>query len=1412
MIFEYSMKGEKLLKQKRKIYSKFTAVFLAIITLLSMFPVMSVDAAGGQTTITLKRGDEYFYSSNATRTMIEMTADGKQVYCVQPDLDAPPNGVYRTDKGNLKEITSSDSKYEMYRKALYYCYGGDGFNTTNNAFKTDTSKHQLTYTGNTPSAFMGNLKCSQYGLEYTTLNGNRLHYMYTHLLMSYIYYGESTYKSRLVAWIPNSGYAEQVKELYNAVKAAPMPPISTKLYMLDIGNKYQKVIVVRNSIRLQLQKSTNNSRAKYTSLAGAKYNIYLNKSCTEDSYFGYITTDSDGYGRYGSGPIVNGVNQGAEVPTQTYYCQEVIPPKGFALDNTVYEFKKTSTSVSGSVVYRVNSKDNPYIKLQLMKSSANPDITNENNCYSLEGAKYNIYKGTSFETSSLFGYITTDSDGYGRYGKGSETVRNTDVKDKGTIAYDKISGNNVELGYDIKFYAQEVEAPPGYKLDETVYEFKDCGSISSDGVRIFRAVNTAGNQPSDKAINDPVGIILQKKNAITGETTNQGLGGAVFQIQYYSTVIDKNYDVSSGEAAPALDSESLKRTWYIRTDEDGTTWLHEDYLADNESYVSDDFYYSSEQNPIPCLPVGTVVIKEVEAPPGYALSDITFYRPISEEKALIAEDTNTPLEVPIDEQPANAYIGLHKMNKSGQGVPGAVYGLYTDENATALVSQLTTDTYGKGTFNYAAKVNQTYYIKEISAPPNYALDTTIYPVTPTIENSTVDTAVVQDIYEDSVKGNIVIKKTSNDGVVSNLYFALSDNLGNEYNAVATDSTGTAKYTGLPVYDSSNNKIKYTVKELGFKTTPGTKSYGGFTWTVKAENCISYKGAYYEGVANNTFSDCEYAYSRYYYGNKTEAINNSNGYTKTLTANSTVTYSFSNTVKTTDIEINKQSYDGKKSDFYFKVVDQNGKLYGEIKTNSEGVAKYSEKYSKPLLSCITVPNSAIALRIKYRVEELGFRTPGGTGSYYFPDNYIGLVVSDYKSDNLSTSTAITYDVYNYPDTGTLNIVKSSDDGYIANLWFKVSAYINWADEDEAPDYESTCLGYDSSGNEISEFYLQTDSSGKASSDSFVFYDTNGNQMAGLPVYVYGMTDWEITYIITELGLKDSDGTYYLPDRYVQNDDVSFNLLDNRSKTYTCHNSVKSGKLQIQKTSEDNEVGDIWFKVESSLGYTANFVTDSTGFTTEIDDLPIYVPATDNNELVTYKVTELGYLQSDGIYEIPFRYKTPKSVTVKLNTDGTVTFAHITNTLKTGSLKLTKKDSSGNAIAGSGWELYKSDGTAVACTQTGNGLYIYKGTADTATTCLAPKGTLSISNLPTGDYYLEEKVVPSGYMPYGKKLSVTISADNETTLYVEIPVTENKSVLSETGGTGTKQYYFISCSFLVAAITTITIYFKKRKNER
>lgn len=138
--------------------------------------------------------------------------------------------------------------------------------------------------------------------------------------------------------------------------------------------------------------------------------------------------------------------------------------------------------------------------------------------------------------------------------------------------------------------------------------------------------------------------------------------------------------------------------------------------------------------------------------------------------------------------PAKAYIGIHKLNQSGVGVANATYGLYADSACASLYDKLTTNADGKGTFAKSVDVGKTYYIKEITAPTGYELDETVYPVIATVDNATVDTAVIQTIYEDSVKADLKIKKSSTDGIVSNLWFAISDNLGNEYNAVSTDKT------------------------------------------------------------------------------------------------------------------------------------------------------------------------------------------------------------------------------------------------------------------------------------------------------------------------------------------------------------------------------------------------------------------------------------------------------------------------------------------------------------------------------------------------------------------------------------------------------------------------------------------------
>lgn len=1184
---------------------------------------------------------------------------------------------------------------------------------------------------------------------------------------------------------------------FEAVTGKPLlTPANTMTATSSAETTVANVTTAYNNMVSWCQKSVRNPSYTASSLSSAKsYQMSYNQS---NGQYSITLTDKNGTASVtkASDVIVSNSNVKVSVSGNkiTFTCSKnlgttvnvtmknsFLKEHGIKSKNSLYlitsnDFASYQTFAQGSN-YAV--KDGyvkltfpDVVKLQLQKSSSNTELTAGNGCYSLSGAEYGIY--TDKACTQKIGSITTNSSGYGSYSK--------------------------YVDASASYYAKETKAPKGYELDKTVYTFVSSGKKDSNGYAIFKAVSLSDKktEPKDNPVNDPVGIVLQKKNAVTGETTSQGLDGAVFSIEYYAQEIDKDYDVKADETAPALDSKNLKRTWYIQTDEDGKALLASKYLADG--YKSDEFYYTSAENPNPAVPIGTVVIREVKAPDGYSLSNVVFYRNLSDSVIAIMKDTNTPINVPIDEMPAKAYVGINKLNQSGIGVGGAVYGLYSDSACASLHDKLTTSADGKGTFAKSVDVGKTYYIKEITAPTGYELDDTVYPVIANEENSTVETAVIQTIYEDAVKADLKIKKSSTDGIVSNLWFAISDSLGNEYNAVSTDKNGEATVKGLRVYDDKGNKITYTVKELGFKTTLGAHSYGGYTWTIKKENAISYKGSYYEGVSNAVFSNCENAYSRYYYGKSSEAKSNANGKSFTLDESKTVTFNFQNTVSETDLTVKKTSYNGKVSGVWFEVQDENGKYYGSIVTDSSGTANYYNRYGYKLKSCLTVPNSAICIPIKYKVVEKGFL---GGSSYYFPDNYLEKAESEFKTANkYGTTSTLNYSVYNAPATGRININKTSEDGVIEGLSFKLESFDD--EREYGDDLIHTPMAYDAAGNEITSIVLTTDKNGKASTDNEQFYDVNGNTIDGILPYVFNQNGFQITYRLTEIGIKQSDGTYKFPSRYELKDAVEFTIYDTDEYTYTydCVNTVKTGSLQVQKTSEDDVVDGLYFEIScAETGFNEKVSTDLEGLSPEISDLPIY---NSNDELLKYKVTELGELNEDGTYSLPYKYNKPKSVTVTLNSD-TVVFANIKNTLKTGSVKLTKTDGT-KALTGSGWQLYKSDDTPIRCIQNGTGSYMYLSESESATDCMATNGTLLIRKLPVGDYYFVESVTPSGYMPYGKKVEFTISADNENTLNMSLTVADNKSVLSQTGGGGIAPFYFASVALGAMAIIFIYDYHK------
>ena len=126
---------------------------------------------------------------------------------------------------------------------------------------------------------------------------------------------------------------------------------------------------------------------------------------------------------------------------------------------------------------------------------------------------------------------------------------------------------------------------------------------------------------------------------------------------------------------------------------------------------------------------------------------------ITEESKDIEVKTDTVTTVNIENKPY-ANIVINKVDaKTGEKVSGATFGIYTDaecEIPAKAYTSATDDTLidaviteiedGKYTCNFLpieSKDGTTYYVKELTAPDHYAIDTDVHPVTLKTANSTV---------------------------------------------------------------------------------------------------------------------------------------------------------------------------------------------------------------------------------------------------------------------------------------------------------------------------------------------------------------------------------------------------------------------------------------------------------------------------------------------------------------------------------------------------------------------------------------------------------------------------------------------------------------------------------------------------
>jgi len=153
------------------------------------------------------------------------------------------------------------------------------------------------------------------------------------------------------------------------------------------------------------------------------------------------------------------------------------------------------------------------------------------------------------------------------------------------------------------------------------------------------------------------------------------------------------------------------------------------------------------------------------------------------------------------EQPG--YIKLRKTDVStGAALGGAVYGIYTDSACTAKVGQVTTGSNGEGTSS--ALPPRTYYLKELTAPSGYALESKVHGASlssgGTVTVNATDTAQT---------GTLTITKYGRaadtfengqwyyrDVLLSGVEFDVFNSAGTKVAHVTTNNNGVASLSGL----------------------------------------------------------------------------------------------------------------------------------------------------------------------------------------------------------------------------------------------------------------------------------------------------------------------------------------------------------------------------------------------------------------------------------------------------------------------------------------------------------------------------------------------------------------------------------------------------------------------------------------
>ena len=788
---------------------------------------------------------------------------------------------------------------------------------------------------------------------------------------------------------------------------------------------------------------------------------------------------------------------------------------------------------------------------------------------------------------------------------------------------------------------------------------------------------------------------------------------------------------------------------------------------------------------------------------------------ITENSKDLEVKTDTVTTVNIENKPY-ANIVINKVDSvKGTALSGATFGIYTDAECeipaqaytsatddTLTDAEITESATGKYTCNYlpiSSATGTTYYVKELTAPEHYAIDTDVHPVTLKTANSTV---------------------------------AVSNNATSKFYETPLGSVRTTKV------DADHPDVLLSGAEFTVYQSDKATVYGSLTETSKGTYQL-------DEIPAGTYYLKETKAPKYYNIDNTFYQFTISDAGKVVDVSINGNDKFPNAPQKGDIKIVKRSADGILSGWQFRVTGtaKTGQSYDQtFTTDAKGTITISnlrigdykviEVKTGKAVGYITPANQTIEVKsnatttatfenkpfghiVINKVDaKTGEKVTGATFGIY-TDSTCKTVAKAYKSNTDSTlvkaeitetATGV-YTCNNLPissATGTIYYVKelTAPEGYYldtnvhavtlktANTTVSVSNEIGKSDFMEYPYGHATVIKEWKLDNSTADMTADEIAQMKAELEKSLYFtvkDSNGKYITATGadgVYTYnGESTTEFRYVlknstftIAELPTGDYTVTEFstLSDYTIKSENpVKITVVRNQTATATFINERDTGTGKVIKVWKqfDTMTAAEQTEIEKNVYFT---VTDSNG---------AYLKVKESNGSYIYcgtQKTETKFALKNGAFviaELPTGDYTvtefnnakdysPKQQTQKIKiTKNTAAVLTFTNIRDTGNASIVKKWTNPNGLTtAQKAELEKNvyftvknaDGAYLKAVSK-NGKYVYNGSQTAEARFMLTNGKFELTELPTGKYTITEINNAEGYLPKTQVKTITVTKD-------------------------------------------------------